>query len=52
MRVGLELTKSDIIRLSRSKTEYIKCDFGVTMQEEGDIRLDGLVIHKKTLFTT
>jgi hypothetical protein len=28
-------------RLSRPKIEYIKCDFSATMQEEGDIRLDG-----------
>jgi hypothetical protein len=27
--------------LSRSKTEYMKCDFSATMQEEGDVRLDG-----------
>jgi hypothetical protein len=23
--------------LSRSKTEYMKCDFSATMQEEGDV---------------
>jgi hypothetical protein len=28
-------------RLSRSKTEYMKCDFSATTQEEGDVRLDG-----------
>jgi hypothetical protein len=28
-------------RLSRSKTDYIKCDFSATTQEEGDVRLDG-----------
>jgi hypothetical protein len=28
-------------RLSRSKTEYMKCDFSATTQEEGDARLDG-----------
>jgi hypothetical protein len=27
-------------RLSRSKTEYTKCDFSATTQEEGDVRLD------------
>jgi hypothetical protein len=27
--------------LSRSKMEYIKCDFSATTQEEGDVRLDG-----------
>jgi hypothetical protein len=28
-------------RLSKSKTEYMKCDFSATTQEEGDIRLNG-----------
>jgi hypothetical protein len=33
--------------LSRSKTEYMKCDFSATTQEEGDVRLDGQVVPKK-----
>jgi hypothetical protein len=37
-------------RLSRSKTEYIKCDFSATTQEEGDVRLDGQVVPKKDIF--
>jgi hypothetical protein len=28
----------------------MKCDFGATMQEEGDIRLDGQVVPKKDTF--
>jgi hypothetical protein len=36
-------------RLSRSKTEYIKCDFSATTQE-GDVRLDGQVVLKKNTF--
>jgi hypothetical protein len=36
--------------LSRSKTEYIKCDFSATTQEEGDVRLDGQVVPKKDIF--
>jgi hypothetical protein len=28
-------------RLSRSKTEYMKCDFSATTHEEKDVRLDG-----------
>jgi hypothetical protein len=35
---------------SRSKTEYIKCDFSATTQEERDVRLDGQVVHKKDIF--
>jgi hypothetical protein len=36
-------------RFSRSKTEYIKCDFSATTQE-GDVRLDGQVVPKKDIF--
>jgi hypothetical protein len=37
-------------RLSRSKTEYMKCDFSATTQEKGDVRLDGQVVPKKDTF--
>jgi hypothetical protein len=37
-------------RLSRSKTQYMKCDFSGTTQEEGDIRLDSQVVPKKDTF--
>jgi hypothetical protein len=37
-------------RLSRSKTEYKKCDFSAITQEEGDVRLDGQVAPKKDIF--
>jgi hypothetical protein len=33
-----------------SKTEYMKYDFDATTQEEGDVRLDGQVVHKKDIF--
>jgi hypothetical protein len=36
--------------LSRSKTEYMKCNFSATTQEEGDVRLDGQVVPKKDTF--
>jgi hypothetical protein len=36
--------------LSRSKTEYIKCNFSATTQEEEDVRLDGHVVPKKDTF--
>jgi hypothetical protein len=36
--------------LSRSKTEYMKYDFSATIQEEGDVRLDGQVVPKKDTF--
>jgi hypothetical protein len=37
-------------RLSRSKIEYMKCDFSTTMQEERGVRLDGQVVPKKDTF--
>jgi hypothetical protein len=37
-------------RLSRYKTEYMKCDFSAATQEEGDARLDGQVVPKKYIF--
>jgi hypothetical protein len=30
--------------------EYMKCDFSATMQEEGNVRLDGQVVPKKNTF--
>jgi hypothetical protein len=36
--------------LSRSKTEYTKCDFSATTQEEEDVRLDCHVVPKKDTF--
>jgi hypothetical protein len=33
--------KAKGFRLSRCKSEYMKCDFNATTQEEGDVRLDG-----------
>jgi hypothetical protein len=36
--------------LSRSKTEYMKCDFSATTHEEGDVRLNGQVVLKKYTF--
>jgi hypothetical protein len=44
--------KAKYFRLSRFKTEYMKCDFSATTQKEGDIRLDGQVVPRKTHFTT
>jgi hypothetical protein len=37
-------------RLSRSKTEYMKCDFYATTPEQEDVRLDGQVVPKKDIF--
>ena len=37
-------------RLSRTKTEYMRCDFGGAAQEEGDVSLEGQVVPKKDTF--
>jgi hypothetical protein len=37
-------------RLSRTKTEYIRCDFSATRHKEGDVSLDGQVVAKKDTF--
>jgi hypothetical protein len=37
-------------RLSRSKTECMKCDFSATTHEVGDVRFDGQVVPKKDTF--
>ena len=37
-------------RLSRTKTEYMICDFGTTTREEEDISLDGQVVLRKDTF--
>jgi hypothetical protein len=37
-------------KLSRSKTEYMKCNFSATTQKEGDVKLDGQVVPKKDIF--
>jgi hypothetical protein len=37
-------------RLSRSKTEDMKCNFSATIQEEGEVRLDAQVVSKKNTF--
>jgi hypothetical protein len=42
--------ESKRFRLSRTKTEYMKCDFSATRHEEGDVSLDGQVVAKKDIF--
>ena len=37
-------------RLSRTKTEYMICDFSVTRHEGGDVSLDGKVVAQKYTF--
>ena len=37
-------------RLSRTKTEYIRCDFGTTIWKEEDISLEDQVVPRKDTF--
>ena len=37
-------------RLSRTKTEYMKCEFSGAQSEDGDIYLDGQVVPRKNTF--
>ncbi|KAG2568999.1 hypothetical protein PVAP13_7NG365325 [Panicum virgatum] len=50
----LELWKSTLeskgFRLSRTKTEYMMCDFSATRHEGGDVSLDGQVVVQKNTF--
>ena len=37
-------------RLSRTKTEYMRCHFSGVVQEKGDVSLEGQVVPKKDTF--
>ena len=37
-------------RLSRTKTEYMICEFGTTTREEKDFNLEGQVVSGKDIF--
>jgi hypothetical protein len=50
LELWIRTLEAKCFRLSRSKTEYMKCDFGATTQEEGDVKLDGQVVPKKDTF--
>ena len=49
LQVQLQL-ESKGFRLSRTKTEYMRCDFGTTTREEEDISLEGQVVPRKDTF--
>ena len=36
--------------MSKTKTEYTRCDFGGVVQEERDVSLEGQVVSKKDVF--
>jgi hypothetical protein len=37
-------------RISRTKTEYMRSDFGTTISKDGDVSLEGQVVPKKDTF--
>jgi hypothetical protein len=37
-------------RISRTKTKYMRCDFGTTISEDGDVSLGCQVVPKKDTF--
>ena len=45
-----ETLESKGFRLSRTKTEYMRCDFGTATWEEEDISLEGQVVPRKDTF--
>jgi hypothetical protein len=50
LKLWRQTLEAKCFMLSMSKTEYMKCDFSATTQEEGNSRLDGQVIPKKDTF--
>uniref|UniRef100_K4A0D7 Reverse transcriptase domain-containing protein n=1 Tax=Setaria italica TaxID=4555 RepID=K4A0D7_SETIT len=45
-----ETLESKGFRLSRIKTEYMRCDFGTATHEEGDVSLESQVVPWKDTF--
>ena len=45
-----ETLESKGFRVSRAKTEYMRCDFGNATHEEGEVSLEGQVVPKKDTF--
>jgi hypothetical protein len=37
-------------RLSKTKTEYMRCDFGTTTHGEGNVNFEGQVVSRKATF--
>ena len=44
------MLESKGFRLSRTKTEYMMCDFSAARHEGGDVSLDGQVVVQKDIF--
>ena len=50
LQLWRQTLESKGLKLSRTKTEYMRCDFGRAAQEEGDVNLEGQVVPKNDTF--
>jgi hypothetical protein len=50
LKLWRQTFESKGFRVSRTKTEYMRCDFGTTAQEEGNVSLEGQVVPRKNTF--
>ena len=50
LKLWRETLESKCFRLSRTKTEYMRCDFSTTTREDEDISLKGQVVPRKNTF--
>lgn len=50
LKLWRKTQESKGFRLSRTKTEYMKCDFSSDRLEDGDVCLDGQTIPQKDIF--
>jgi hypothetical protein len=49
LELGRKTLESKRFRLSRTKTEYMRCSFGVGC-EDGDVSLEGQIVPKRNTF--
>jgi hypothetical protein len=47
LKLWRQTLESKCFRINRTKTEYMRCDFGTTISEDGDVSLGGQVVPKK-----
>jgi hypothetical protein len=50
LELSWQTLESKGFRVNRTKTEYMRCDFGNAVLEEGEVRLEGQVVSKKDVF--
>jgi hypothetical protein len=50
MELWRQTLESKGFRITRTKTEYMRCDFGTTISDDGDASLGGRVVPNKDIF--